>query len=552
MKFILLVLFNLVSTFANQDLNPEISTPLGKIQGSTLVSRLNETIFAFRGVRYAQPPIGDLRFKPPVPVNKWSGVYNATSDGPVCPQPTDDPVSEDCLLLNVYTTELPDNDNKPKRPVIVYLHPGGFYSVTGRSDWAGPQYFTDHDIVLVTFNYRLGSLGFISTGEDAPGNNGLKDQVLALKWVKNYIEYFGGDPDMVTLFGYSAGSWSITLHLVSPMSSGLFHKAIIGSGSVLGQWKLPRNQLELAKKQARLVGCPVLNPKDMIACLKSIPAEVLGNSLDGFDEFSYDPVIVWYPVIEDGFGQERFLTEDPIKMFERGDFQKVPIVIGVTKDEFGNRAFPILLNATLTNELSNDFETYAPICFLYERETNKSKEISAALREFYLGNDPLTNSSLQGIADAFADSIIGFAANRAARLISLKNSEPVYYYEFTYQGRFSHFYLPDSNNTIPYGVVHHDDLIYLFYISAMFPFFDDSYPESEMVDKLTLMWSTFAKTGYPIPETGTILAGINWEPFNISSNKYLEIGKEIVLKEGLYQERYNFWNELFPIRKLCF
>jgi carboxylesterase type B len=339
MRLIHLVLLNLIVFVACQDENPQVSTPLGDVLGSILTSRLNKTIYAFRGIRYAQPPVKDLRFQPPVPVEKWTGIYNATTDGPVCPQPSDDPISEDCLVLNVYTTQLPDGDNNPTRPVIVYLHAGGFYSVTGRSDWAGPQYFMDQDIVLVTINYRLGSLGFISTGRDAPGNNGLKDQVVALRWIRDNIESFGGDSGSVTLFGYSAGSWSITLHLVSPMSRGLFHKAIFGSGSTLGQWSLPTNQLELAQKQARLVGCPDVSPTVMLQCLRSIPAQVLGNSLPDFAEFGYDPVIIWFPVIEEDFGQERFLPDDPIKLIQKGDFQQVPVVIGVTKDEFANRAF---------------------------------------------------------------------------------------------------------------------------------------------------------------------------------------------------------------------
>jgi carboxylesterase type B len=234
----------------------------------------------------------------------------------------------------------------------VYLHAGGFYSVTERSDWAGPQYFMDQDIVLVTINYRLGSLGFISTGRDAPGNNGLKDQVVALRWIRDNIESFGGDSGSVTLFGYSAGSWSITLHLVSPMSRGLFHKAIFGSGSTLGQWSLPTNQFELAQKQARLVGCPDVSPSVMLQCLRSIPAEVLGNSLPDFavglppkrnffvNVMTFrSSVTVRFPVIEEDFGQERFLPDDPIKLIQNGDFQEVPVVIGVTKDEFANRAF---------------------------------------------------------------------------------------------------------------------------------------------------------------------------------------------------------------------
>lgn len=139
----------------------------------------------------------------------------------MCPQPTEDEsdVSEDCLRINVYSRELPPGS---RRPVLVYFHPGGFYSVSGQSkNFAGPHYLMDRNIVLVTLNYRLGSLGFLSTGtEDSPGNNGLKDQVIALRWVKNHISKFGGDPNAVTVMGYSAGAISVTLHMVSPMSRG--------------------------------------------------------------------------------------------------------------------------------------------------------------------------------------------------------------------------------------------------------------------------------------------------------------------------------------------
>jgi carboxylesterase type B len=140
----------------------------------------------------------------------------------------------------------------------------------------------DQEIVLVTINYRLGALGFLSLGKESPGNYGLKDQVVALRWIQKNIEAFGGDPGSVTLYGYSAGAWSISLHMVANMSRGLFHKAILGGGSALGQWRLPYTQLDLAKKQARFVGCPDTTPKEIIDCLKTVPAETLGNTLFQF------------------------------------------------------------------------------------------------------------------------------------------------------------------------------------------------------------------------------------------------------------------------------
>nr|CAH7758725.1 unnamed protein product [Callosobruchus chinensis] len=263
--------------------HPELTTPSGPIRGSLLTSRLGKTIYAYRGIRYAKPPVGELRFKPPKPVSPWKGIYDATKDGPLCPQPTDFPQSEDCLILNVYTTKLPEASGNPKRPVIVFIHAGGYYSVGSTSTWAGPNYYLDQDIVLVTINYRLATLGFLSTGtKEAPGNNGMKDQVEALRWIKHNIASFGGDPDSVTIQGYSAGGFSVILHMISPMSQGLFHKAVAMSGSPLGPYPTERNQLYLAKKQAGIVGCPNETIPEMVKCLKAVPYQKLGNSLPQF------------------------------------------------------------------------------------------------------------------------------------------------------------------------------------------------------------------------------------------------------------------------------
>ncbi|XP_064213592.1 esterase FE4 [Tribolium castaneum] len=535
----LLVIFFLNYLLKSQSV--EVTTSLGKILGSTHTTRLGKTIFAFRGIRYAKAPTNELRFKPPVPVDPWPGTYNATEDGPVCPQPVLVPASEDCLFLNVYTTQL-----SAKRPVIIHLHAGGFYSATGRSNWGGPQYFLDQDIVLVTLNYRIGSLGFLSLGKELPGNNGLRDQVVAMKWVKQHIEHFGGDPNSVTLYGYSAGAWSINLHMVSPMSRGLFHKAILGSGSAVGQWPLPKNQIEVAKRQARALNCSDNNSQEILDCLKTKSAEELGNSLFQMMEFGINPVLIWSPVIEEDFGQERFLPDDPFKLIKKGNFEKIPIILGVTQDEFANMAFPMLSNATLLQMLSDNFEKYAPICFIYERETPKSRQVSKGIRKFYFNDEPLTNDSFKGLADAYAD-LVGFQVNRAANLISQYSTQSVYYYKFSYQGRYSHFYLPDSNGTIPYGVVHHDDLIYSFYISTLFPFFNASFPEKEMVQTLTTLWANFAKTGNPVSENKGTTAFPIWTPYDTKSRKYLDIGEKLVIKGNMFKERYDFWSKFYPI-----
>ncbi|KAJ8959086.1 hypothetical protein NQ318_022343 [Aromia moschata] len=529
---------------------PLLTTPSGQLRGTRIISRLGRTIYSFIGIRYAEPPVGNLRFKPPVIINKWEGVYNATEDGPLCPQPWDNPTSEDCLFVNVYSTKLPKGPKNPKRPVVVHIPSGGFYSYGSASYLAGPNYFMDQDIVLVTFNYRLATLGFLSTGDkEAPGNLALKDQVVLLKWVKKNIAAFGGDPDNVTIMGSSAGGWSVILHMVSPMSEGLFHKGVSMSGSPIGCWPLKRNQLDLAQKQARFVGCPDDTAENIIKCLKTVPYKELADTLFKFSEFNSDYAeLNWSPVIEEDFGQERFLPEHPIKLIVNGKLKKVPLIIGLTKDEFGFMAPGVLDNATQTKRLNDDFEGVAPIAFAYDRDTDHSMMVSRAIKKFYFNDKPLDKSQVTPLAELFQDSIEGFPINRAARLISQYSSQPVYYYHFSYQGQYSHVYLPGSNGTKPAGVVHEDDLLYLLYIARLFPLFKKDTPkEVEMVNKLTTIYANFAKTGKPIPTPTEGLDNVNWEPFTLKDHKYLDIGKKLVIKERLHEARYNLWDKLYPI-----
>ncbi|KAB0794135.1 hypothetical protein PPYR_13755 [Photinus pyralis] len=522
--------------------NPVVNISCGSIQGSVIRSVLGKSIYSFRGIRYANA----LRFEPPVPAEKWDGVYDATKDGPLCPQPGDIPISEDCLRLNVYTTKLPSAHHRPKRPVMFYIHPGGFYGLSSVSKWLGPQYYLDQDVVLVTINYRLGSLGFLSTGDrSAPGNNGLKDQVVALTWVKENIHLFGGDPNLVTIFGYSAGGVSVGTHLVSPMSRGLFHRAIAMSDLVFGQWPIGNHQFHLAQKQARLVGCPDDTSENILKCLRTKSAKEIGDSLSGFAEYGGDPVLLWTPVIELNFGQERFLTEHPVKSVLNGNFHKVPIMAGITEEEFSYLALGVVGNPDLLRVMDEEFDRVAPIAFIYERNTTRSKAISKRLREEFLRSGPLTQSSLKGLGYLYADSLVGFGVNRGIKLLAAKNTECTYYYRFSYPGRYSHFYWP--NTTTPYGVVHHDDLIYLFY-SEIFPKLNTSDPEYAMVRKLTTLQTNFAYTGNPTPSRIEILERKLWAPITASNNVYMDIGTNLTMKRDLYEDRYSVWDSLFPLK----
>ncbi|XP_023300386.2 juvenile hormone esterase-like [Lucilia cuprina] len=540
-----------VQTICNAELNPTIcvNTSLGEMKGTQMESRSGDKFWAFRGVRYAQPPVGELRFQNPQPVKAWKPeVYDATKDGPICPQVTVNLtyLSEDCLRLNVYT-----KDTKARKPVIVYLHPGGFYAVAAISSYAGPENFMDRDIVLVTLNYRLGTLGFLATGTaEAAGNMGLKDQVVALRWIQQHIDKFGGDPNSVTLWGYSAGSLSIGLHMMSPMAKGLFHRGIMMSASPLGQFKYTSDQLDLAEKQAVLLNCPVKPIKDMVKCLKAKPMMDFVNTSSAMFEFGWNPVLNWKPVIENDCGgnQERYLIEDPYTTMAKGNISKVPLIIGTTEYEFYYIGYYTLRNETERRNFNENFAKYSPIYFLYERETPKSLEVSAALRSFYFQNKSLEYpQSLIPFGQLYGDGLIGFEYFRFLQMVS--KYTPVYTYLFTYKGRYSHFVNPETNQTL--GAMHHDELLYLLNAPLFTPQFKKTDPENDTIERLTRFWYEFAKKSDPNNASDEYLKAVKWPLYSEEKKQYLDIGQNLNVKSnGIFPERFQLWNRLFPINEM--
>ncbi|XP_034950414.1 esterase FE4-like [Chelonus insularis] len=542
------------ATHHNETVEVNVSCDLGRVRGSEMTSRLGRKIYAFRGVRYAEPPVDDLRFKTPVPVKPWTVTFDATQEGPMCPQPKDpnrnDPMSEDCLRLNIYTTQLPTR-NSILKPVIVFIHPGAFVVSSGQSLMWGPEYFLDKDIVLVTVNYRLASLGFMSTGDEyAPGNLGLKDQVIALRFIRDNIASFGGDPNSVTITGYSAGAWCVSAHLVSPMSQGLFHRVISMSGAIIFQTDAPSHQKHLAEKQARFLNCSTESSKAIIDCLKTKPAQEIADTLSMFAESNGYLGLQWRPVVEPDLpGLERFLPAQPVDLIRQRKFAQVPLIVGVTKDEFAGFLAGAIEqaekgNTSIFDNYSANWTQLAPFIAGYERDTPRSLEISREFKRFYLNDEPVSLKNIQRLGQLNSDGAVIFGVHRLANLISQYSNQPVYYYKFAYQGRFSYF---TWSNKTALGVCHQDDLQYLFFIKALFPFFDSNAPEVPMVEKMTSMWANFAYTGQPIPQDKKEFAGVSWTPLTPENKAYMEIDSEMTMKRGLYQDRMEEWEKLFPL-----
>lgn len=260
-----------------------VNTENGRLNGTITQSWTLQPFYAFYGIPYAQPPTGEQRFKPPLPIQSWEGVRPAIEYGPICWQPSPQgnlpEMGEDCLTLNIFTKNLPSETITGLKPVIVFIHGGGFRTGSASLE-AGPRYLMDRDIVYVSMNYRLGALGFLATGsKESPGNMGMKDQVLALKWIQANIQNFGGDPNKITIAGMSAGGFSVTSLMVSPMAENLFHGVITHSGAYTFAFGIVDNYLESAIFVAKQLGCSSENPEEFVACLKTVTTKFTNCNL---------------------------------------------------------------------------------------------------------------------------------------------------------------------------------------------------------------------------------------------------------------------------------
>lgn len=493
---------------------PVVSLQQGDVQGF-----VQEGVHVFYGIPYAAPPQGELRWQPPVKPGPWEGVLQAVKAPNACYQYMlyMKRGTEDCLYLNIWTPEMVPL--KPK-PVMVWFHGGGFIGGDGIQGTESTRLAARGDVVIVSMNYRVGPLGFLShpalsAGQGASGNYGIQDQRAALQWVKSNIHQFGGDPENITLFGESAGGWSVCLHMVSPQSAGLFHKAIIQSGpcnTVFGDLATAEQQgLEMERR----LGC---SGEDALACMREAPPEKLIEVMPNDPGFAFgEGYEAWMPVI-DG----KVLTQQFREAFTSGAFEQVPVINGATANE-GN----------LLVMFSHDYRMEPLQAADYGKRllwlARGNEDIAERLLDFYPLDD--YESPALALSAAFGDGYLACQSLWATQQLSAH--VPVYAYTFAY---------PDADFILPelmeLGAFHSAELQFVF--NRPMAWFESRFSGDELRLSEQMMddWARFAATGNP-----NRAGESHWPQYN-QQGEQLFYDLELSTRSGWKAEACDFWKSL--------
>lgn len=517
-----------------------VSTTKGKIQGERVDYDFGQYYYAFKGVPYAKPPVKDLRFKAPVEVDPWTETFHATEDGNLCPQydisQSDSIGDENCLNLNVYSPKL---DSK-KRAVMVYFHGGAYIMGGGASFFFGPGYLLEQNVVLVTFNYRLGPLGFLTTDDKtAAGNQGLLDQIMVLNWVKANIGKFGGDPEKVTIFGEDSGAASVTLMAMSPLAKGMFHRAIALSGTALCDQYLQNAPLEASRELATRLECTTDTGKDIINCLQRKSQQEIINAAQQMFMFWSFPR--WFAPSVDG----TVLTDTPENTLVKGNFAKVPFIVGQTKDE-GAFFYRLTLNAFNNGQYDDNFvDNKLPrILPVISDFSSKLYPLTRQVRKKYFTNVDMENEEefRPKYIEFLTDLMYTRCTDRFAKILA-NHSVPTYEYSFEYRGQYSIVNL--QGEQVDMGVAHGDDLQYIF--NGIWGEELQMSPSDTKFTRniFTPLLANFAKTSVPTPAM-TDHISTAWPPVSPSSSVVFRIDSKVSVMKDYLQDRLRFWTETVP------
>ncbi|MHA2008840.1 MAG: carboxylesterase/lipase family protein [Promethearchaeota archaeon] len=492
-----------------------IETTQGKIRGYS-----RRGVIKFKGIPYAAPPVGNLRFKPPTPVKPWENILDTANFGPIAPQPPPEyearyvrnlPQSESkCLTLNVWTKNLDDKS----RPVMFWIHGGGFTTGSGIGT-DGARLVLRGDVVVVSINYRLGPLGFLYMPDvpDASVNVGMLDMIAALKWVKENIKNFGGDPDNVTIFGCSAGGFAVTTLLAMPLAKGLFHKAIPQSGATHKNSYNPVDGLGNYEDLILKLGIQ----KGDIKSLRKIPYEELIKNMNR-PKWRVRGVVTWGPVVD-----KDTLPEHPIDAIKNGSAKDIELMTGSTLDEF--KLWTAIKTESYEFEGAKLLGKVKRVTKFMDLDENKTKQMIEIYRQ--------RKKAPRDILDAIrTDYEFRIQAIRLAEAQS-QHQPNTFMYLFSWKSPYK-----DGK----FGAMHGLEVCFVFNTlwTRDVPMIARKTEETqELSENMMDAWIAFARTGNPnhknMPEVS---------PYDIDKRSTIIFDKEITIKGDPYRNERLAWEGL--------
>lgn len=446
---------------------------------------------------------------------------------------------EDCLNLNVF---VPFESPGPL-PVMVFIHGGAFIEGSGQEGTPDP--LLDRDVIVVMINYRLGSLGFMTFGNNlVSGNMGLRDQLLALEWVKENIESFGGDPEQVTVFGESAGAISVHAHVLSPLGEGLYKNAIAQSGTTLMAILSDEGEREerFSFQLAVALDCSSTNhDEEMLACLQEVEIDKLLTVLS--DPESLLQVSIQWWIVIDNYADQPFIPENPYKLMSTGKFKRIPYISGTLASEGGFMVSAIYDTLEETGENWDSvgaFFTGLTISQDPEQFTEKQKIIARLIKDLYTGNN-FTRKNLNGLLKMWDHCGFLMPDQKSVSLMAQFNPN-VFNYQITFKDTFSftNYFKPG----IDFGPSHADDLYYMFNGIYEQYGFSTNYTEKEleMSNIINEYWANFARFSDPTPPISNLPI---WTPvFQNGNTNILELNLESKMKTSLDPDMEFFWEKL--------
>ncbi|XP_058463055.1 venom carboxylesterase-6-like [Malaya genurostris] len=520
--------------------------------------------YCFRGIPYGKPPIGKLRFQAPQPLDKFpTEIIDCSKDRPGCYSVDNylpnDRMSEDCLNLNVYTSNISIKNDA--MPVMIWIHGGGFVGGSAQSSMYCPIHLVQEGVVVVTVNYRLGPLGFLCMpAVGIHGNMGLKDQRMSFCWVSKHIRQFGGDPSNVTIFGHSAGAASVHFHYLSETSRNYFHKAIAQSGTVFNQWVLQKNPDGRARKLATLLGCKSSDNDRMVyeTLMNATPQNLTDLQYQVFTDeerlvlvnFPFTPVIEVHGLN----AEDPVVTDNPLKLIQKRFTTDIPFIMGITNEEGVGLANQVLESlAVYQNNLGQHI---IPTTLNIKNDLDREEALHS-IKRYFFDDAELSTETMESMLQILGDNINKFAGYLAAELHFIHQSSPLYFYVFSYMSELNKLReLARTPSNLP-GVAHGDDLCYLF-SSSFFSTesIDPAGQACKFRQTMCKLWTNFAKSGNPTPNNDIL--GFRWPTINGTEGTKpnfellaVELNDASKIINNPFEGRFNFWKALFTRYNEC-